>query len=184
MLLIAAALFISAARADAATLLIFDTCSEPSLCGTQVHFNAVLQPGGYVSASLAPQFNIAEVIRYGINSTATAMITSPRTGVIALGPGSIGPFGSFDQLFEGAPFGMNFDLRDPFSPFTHELDPLFLNSLGFSMAAEIRDRRTGVTGFIATGLNDMTPVPEPASMLLLGTGLLAAARAARKRREN
>ena len=181
-MLVAVTLFVCAPRADASSLILFETCTQASLCNDQLHFNIQLQPGGYITVALAPQFNFAEVLEFGFNlrSDVTATIRDPRSGVIALGSGEVGPFGTFTHRFEGIPFGFVADLeaggtlRDPFAPF-------FLNALGFSMAAEIRDRQTGVTGFVAAeGLVDMAPVPEPGSMLLLATGLAAAWRVRRK----
>jgi hypothetical protein len=49
------------------------------------------------------------------------------------------------------------------------------------MAADVRDVRTGATGFVAGRLIDVTPVPEPGTMLLCAPGLVVIARRVRGR---
>lgn len=172
-------------RADAASI-IFDSCTEPALCN-KVEFQTVRQPNGVIDSSFGGAG--IDVLQFGINYASEIDVTfrlGAATPTALLGPGAIGPYGPFTQRWLGPP-PENFQLigitfRDPGGPLPHSLAPFFENGNGVFFAAEVRDERSGATGFVATTLTDMTPVPEPGTLLLFASGLALIARRARARR--
>jgi hypothetical protein len=98
--------------------------------------------------------------------------------------------GSADQ---GLHLGSRFeDFHDAFSFLglpTEALAPLPESAnngrhLGFSIAAFHRGPKLGIVKPTTGTSNDTTPNPEPASMILLGTGLISLGALARKRRSD
>lgn len=172
-------------RADAA-LIIFDFCTEPALCN-KVEFQTERQPSGVIDSSFGGAG--IDVLQFGINYASEIDVTfrlGAATPTALLGPGTIGPYGLFTQRWMGPPvenyqlIGITF--RDPDGPLPHNLAPFFENGNGFFFGAEVRDERTGATGFVSATLTDMTPVPEPGTLLLCASGLALIARRARSRR--
>lgn len=181
-----------------AATIIFDSCSEPSLCNqmtmtTTLNGSAidvsVTAPAGYgifgdSGANLAFGFNVN-------GSELGLTVTIHSTGFELGDPNQDlgGGFGDFEYIIEGPHTGNGALLPLEFTVM-RTLGFLTASDLfegndpgGYIAAAHLRnsDTRNGITGFGAAQIpGGNTAVPEPATMMLLGTGLLMAVRA-RKR---
>jgi hypothetical protein len=140
---------------------------------------------------------------FGFNIDGSTTVTfaniDPSTGGGACNSGNGGNFdgwGDFELSLECGSASQNvtslsFDLTRPSDPFTSESDIVEDNAKGYNFAAHICVRDTdgcSATGFATTGggpggpATTATQVPEPSSMLLLGSGFLALAKYARRKR--
>jgi hypothetical protein len=182
-----------AAPASAATIL-FDACTgEASLCGhmsltttlvgSDINVNVEGVGGDY--GIFGDTGNMA----FGLNVNGSGVTFSNLTPGFAYtgSGGSMPSYGLFEYLFSGPHTGSGALLPFEFTVsraggFASDLDLFETNAGGFLAAAHLRNNDTGVTGFVAaTPGNDNTPVPEPGTMVLLGSGLVAAYRARRNR---
>lgn len=182
-----AAVLLVARPAHAATL-VFAECTESSLCGLVTFTNQAQPDPGYTNGWVSG-FRI-EYFEFGVNvapDVAVSMEFDP-TSMPFLGPGEIGPYGTFTHRWDATshPFGYNLVLgfKAGDGSFEHLLAPFFENDQGFTMAVRVRNSETGASGFVAAPLVDVAVVPEPGTMILFGTGALLAARAARRKRTN
>jgi hypothetical protein len=171
-------LFLSA-RADADSIANFDFCTVASLCN-KASFTAFIQPGGTLTTYyLGGPLAMVEVgINYLPSFEAGNFVFAPE--MMPLGPGEIGPYGTFVQRWSSSTGGNIIEFRDPNGPITSDFAPFFENANGVFIAAQVRDINTGATGFVAATLNRDAPVPEPGTMLLFGSGLMIVAKRARR----
>ena len=172
-----------------------------TLTGNTLHVVVTTLPGfgifGNGAGNGAFGFNV-------VGSTAVTFANIlPNSGGGACNSGNGGNFdgfGGFELSLECGSASQNisslsFDLTRPGTPFTSENDIVEDNAGGNNFAAHICVRDgdgCSATGFATTGGGSgagpggvavtATQVPEPSSVLLIGSGLLALARYARRKR--
>jgi hypothetical protein len=137
-------------------------------------------------SSIALNFNGSGVVLSG-----SVIFTGGNGNTSFSGPtsGNVSDFGSFNFIldnfdgFESAVDSLSFNVSCPTCNWGTAADVLTANSDGFSVAGHIFVDCEGCTVALATGFAGDGEVPEPASMLLLGTGLLGAAAGIRRHRK-
>lgn len=175
---------------SAAATIVFDDCTVAGLCdqltmtttlsGTAIDVH-VSAPSGYglFGASVnnrAFGFNVS-----GSQNGVTISNLTPGFEFFGENKNVGGPYGFFEYTINGpttqsALLPLDFTVTRT-SGFFDDLALFEVNSTGFIVAAHLRNNTTGRTAYVAA--SDMpvsTAVPEPASLLLLGTGLLLASR--------
>lgn len=138
-----------------------------------VAFNSSLTPNPTISV-------VGLATGYTLISGSAGALHMDGTGTFEYGIHSI--FGANDA---GAVSTLTFTVSKVGGSFSSINDLLSQNANGFTWGFDIYcttcNGGKGATGFVGVGTNTVPDIPEPASMVLLGTGLIGLATGLRKR---
>lgn len=202
------AAFLAATGGAYASSVTLDQCVIAELCGqvtvtttlvgntidvdvTDVAGAPVTGIFGWTGANRAFGFSVVDPDLDVAISSLTAGFSYAGAGVNGMGGG----FGDFDFIVNGPQTGsaatlpLHFNVSRP-TGFLSDLGVFEANDLGFVLAAHVRNNDNGVTGFVGA-LPPVNPpdynefpvesAPEPATLAMLGLGLVAVGRRMRQK---
>ena len=189
-----------------ATTIALDQCTILGLCsqvtitttlvGTAIDVDVLDVPGspafglfGDTGANRAFGFNVVDPDAGVAIFDVTSGFSYAGAGVTGMGGG----LGDFEFVIDGPQGGTNASLPLHFrvsrtGGFASDLDLYEANAGGYYFGAHVRNNVSGLSGFAGaqgssfTTTANVNAVPEPASLILLGTGLLTVARRFRRSR--
>jgi PEP-CTERM motif len=174
-----------------ATLLFEDVAPNQVRLTVTSSLNAANEFISDISFNVATNFNPATIGASYVAGSQVGSFDLPTLTSSANGQNPAGPGSGFDYLYSftvsnGGGGGARFNLNDSFQYlFTANgldaLDFAFLNAQGYSAYAHVQGMTAGSGSYAATNDPNVPTVPEPTSLVLLATGLIAGARTLRKR---
>jgi hypothetical protein len=190
-------LLLGAGAAHGSTIPIGDLVITTTLVGDAIEVDVANVAGGDdfglfgdSGGNRAFAFNVVDPVSTVAISNLTSGFSYAGAGVTDIGGG----LGDFDFVINGPHSGADATLPLHFTVtrnegFTSDASLYEVNALGNLFGAHVQDVDGGPGGFIAASAldetehsaSDLAPVPEPASLLLVGTGLAIAARRFRQR---